>query len=520
MFKKKGNESFLCQVIGNREQADLILHPKKRPYIKGLGEGISLVKKHRNNHITIIGDYDCDGIGGTVILYHGLRRYGFREGQLSWRIPKRISEGYGLSPKIIDEVGQGLIITVDNGISSIEAIAKARQKGLDVLVIDHHLPVKGVDGSLQLPDADVIIDPWKDDETAYTGYCGAGLAYRFIELLCPDTSLADLKCMAAISTIADVMELVDANRVLVKEGIGLLRKGFGLPGIRLLMKQLYLGRHITEYDIAFQIAPILNAAERMEDGGAALPVSLLLSKYPKIKDAERLIELNNLRKAKVAEAVTGLRVESRPIVVADPRWKEGIVGLIAGRLAEQHYCPVIAFTESPDGCLKGSGRSIPEKHLKDILDSISSFILSYGGHSGAAGIKIRKEDLEAFTDAFKEACGEIPEKGEVLYDLELPYNIRETLEELEYYAPYGNGNPKPVYHLKYHIDSIKPIGDGSHFIATGGSGLKCLGLGLWDKYQQFGSPEEIEVIGYLSENWFKDEMTPQIEIIDFVPFSS
>ena len=127
MFKKKGNESFLCQVIGNREQADLILHPKKRPYIKGLGEGISLVKKHRNNHITIIGDYDCDGIGGTVILYHGLRRYGFREGQLSWRIPKRISEGYGLSPKIIDEVGQGLIITVDNGISSIEAIAKARQ---------------------------------------------------------------------------------------------------------------------------------------------------------------------------------------------------------------------------------------------------------------------------------------------------------------------------------------------------------------------------------------------------------
>ena len=527
MFVKK-NESDICieDVITRNtgHAASVFLERVTEPYIHNLEAGCEVLKVNKDKPVHVIGDYDVDGIFGTTIMELGLKKAGF---QVTSRLPLRFSEGYGLSEKIIDEINNGVVVTVDNGIAAFKAIEKAKKKGLTVIVTDHHLAPVDEDGKAILPPADVVIDPTIDERSEYHDYCGAAVAYRFVKQMLGKDNM-QLKVLASIATVADVMDLTPVNHQLVKEGLKLINAGRCVPALKEILKQIELTDHITESDYGFQIGPIINASSRLYDDGAVKVLQVMETGDKDFRlpwKVKFVVDNNTKRKIimkedlkRVNEALA-LRGAERPIVVYDPKIGEGIIGLVAGRLCEEYHCPVITFTDCGKDFLKGSGRSIPEIHLKDVLDKIQDKIVGYGGHAGAAGLTIRREDLDSFTEAFKTACGDIPEvPKDTVYDLELlGTDIPDAMEALKRYAPYGNGNPRVRFLITgcklsdYHV-----IGDGDSFMAKCEPyGLTVVGFGLREKYETIGSIPKLDCIGYLEESWFKGKMSYKMELIDF-----
>ena len=527
MFVKNNeNDIFIENVISRNTgyPAEAFLKVVPEPFIHNIKEGCDLLKTNMDKTIHVIGDYDVDGIFGTAIMELGLKKAGFR---VTSRLPLRFSEGYGLSEKIIDEIDSGIIVTVDNGIAAGRAIEKAKKKGLIVIVTDHHLAPVDENGNIVLPAADIVIDPTIDEKSEYHDYCGAAVAYRFVkELLGKDNM--QLKVLASIATVADVMELTPVNHQLVKEGLKLINAGRCVPALKEILKQIELTDHITEIDYGFQLGPIINASSRLYDDGAAKVLKIVETGDRDFRlpwKVKYVVDNNTKRKAimkedlkRVNEALA-LKGADKPIVVYDPEIGEGIIGLIAGRLCENYQCPVIVFTDCDNGCLKGSGRSIPSIHLKNVLDKIKDEMVGYGGHAGAAGLTIKKENLSSFKSRFKDACGTIPPVStDTTYDLELQgTDIAEAIERLKLYAPYGNGNARIRFLITgCKISDYRVIGDGDSFMAQCELfHLTITGFGLREKYELLGSPSKLDCIGYLEESWFKGKMSYKLELADF-----
>ena len=499
------------------------LHPDEMPYIHGLEEAVQILVQNANRQVTIVGDYDADGICATAIMYWGLRAYGIYP---QTRLPHRFSEGYGLSEKIIDEIPEGVVITVDNGIAAHKAIKKAKEKGLIVIVTDHHLATRDSENNRILPDADVVVDPNAEDVTQYKEYCGAGIAFRFAQELLKDKNinLDDLLVMASIATVCDVMKLVGANRILVKKGLEAINLGKGLPGLRMILTQMNLTDHITEEDYGYRIGPTINAAGRLIDDGSeqALKLFMMGKENPYLESsAKHLLELNEVRKKKVKDwmpIVDRLSHGMRPVVVYHPEIEEGIIGILAAELTEKYQCPTIVFTKMKNGNLKGSGRSINGIHLKNVLDKIQEHILGYGGHEGAAGLLISSGSMNSFKDAFNKAVGTLPEiQEENRYDLDLlmkSNNLETIMNDLKLFAPFGNGNPKPILRLKFSVTNYKRIGDGKSFMMPGKS-MSLMGFNLVEKYENMGNPSTINCIGELQENWYKGNCYYQFLVKNF-----
>lgn len=508
---------------------------EKEPYIYQLYEAVEFTRNYLmlndGTVITVIGDYDVDGIAATTNMYWGLVAY-IKQNKINatvkTRLPRRFTEGYGLSEKIVDEIDEGLIITVDNGIAALPAIKKAKEKGLSVIVTDHHLPPADSNGKMILPPADIIVDPHiYPEKSDFEDYCGAGLAYRFVKKLLPDMKLLELLSLTSVATIADVMPLYGANRKLVIDGLNATNNKNVLPGMRELMIKLSMfDGHATEGDYGFKIGPTFNASGRLHDTGADKVLRLLKMNRddPKIPfKADNLVKTNDKRKEiqrkDIDRVMSNYRGE-RPIVVYDPEIGEGIIGLVAGRMTEDFHCPSICFTKTEkEGIIKGSARSIPEIHLKNVLDKIQDKMIGYGGHAGAAGLSIELSRLEEFKEAFKEACGEIPTLSEdVYYDIEIDSieELPELNEQLKLYEPYGESNPRIVFRLKYKVDvqNYKRIGDGSHFMIKD-ENITIMGFGKADEYEEKGRPEFLDMIGYLSESWYNDTCSYKFEIISF-----
>lgn len=499
------------------------------PYIENLTKGVQFFKDYLtifpDEQVTIVGDYDSDGINSTAILYWGLKAFGVTP---KLRLPRRFSEGYGLSEKIIDEIDSGLLITVDNGIAALPAIKKAKDKGLSVIVIDHHLPPV-IDGVRALPCADVIIDPHVNPENSdFEDYCGGGLAYRFVKELLPDRKLTELLVLASLATVTDVMPLYGANRYLVRTGLEAFNRRKVVPGMKMLMDKLGMDEHQTEDDYGFKIGPCFNASGRLYDNGAERVLRLLVMNRddPKISfKANNIVNTNEKRK-EIARAdkerVYGTLTGERPIVVYDGQIGEGIIGLVAGSLTEDFYCPSIVFTDTEnEDIIKGSGRSIPEIHLKNVLDKIQQsehLLCGYGGHAGAAGLSIKKCDLEKFTKAFKKACGDIPVLPEdVYYDMDLDVSdIPDVVNQLKPFAPYGEANPKISFRLKIDVNDsdYRVIGDGTHFMIKDDR-ITLMGFGLTEAYEAAGKPVNLDLVGYLSESWYKGKLSYKFEISSF-----
>ena len=478
---KFGIDPVVARLIRNREQItdeeiDTYLHGKitelhSWKLLKGMESLLDILteKIKEQKKIRIIGDYDIDGVCSTYILLKGLKRAG---AAVDVDIPDRMKDGYGISRELIDlakEAGTDTIITCDNGISAIEQIAYAKELGMTVLVTDHHeVPYEEQeDGSIRtfLPDADAIVNPKQEDcGYPFKGICGGMVAFKVIcglyeKLGIPFKEAEELIPFAAIATVGDVMDLVDENRILVKDGLRRLQNPEN-EGLKALIRVNNLeNREITAYHIGFILGPCMNASGRLSTAKRAL--QLLLSQDVKEASvlAEDLKNLNDSRKDMTAKGVeqavelveTTDLLYDRVLVIYLPDCHESLAGIIAGRIRERYTRPVFVLTRAEEG-VKGSGRSIEAYHMFQEMVKCKELLTKFGGHPMAAGLSLPEENVEAFRRKLNENCVLTQEDmiEKIVIDVPMPmsYVTIPLIRQLSQLEPFGKGNTKPVFAQK------------------------------------------------------------------------
>lgn len=431
----------------------------------------------------IIGDYDCDGATATAVGMRALKALG---ADVDFLLPDRFKLGYGLSPEIVDVAAQqspDLIITVDNGIASLEGVARAQQHGIATLITDHHLP------GASLPDADCIVNP-NQPGCDFPSKCIAGVGVMFYVMLAlraelrergffadrPEPNFADLLDLVALGTVADVVKLDRNNRILVSQGLKRMRAGRLQPGIAALFKAAGRdARKATAFDLGFLIGPRLNAAGRLAD--MRLGVECLLTDDPAraLNIAQELDNFNRERReieAGMQEQALAL-LESMDVDAAapgvalfDPGWHEGVVGILASRIKDKLHRPVFAFAQGEGDIVKGSGRSIPGLHLRDALDLVAKrapgLLVRFGGHAMAAGATIKAGDFERFQAMFAEVAGELLAPSDLTRTLETDgpleggYISLETAKLLENEI-WGQGFPAPLFCDEFEVEQQRVL---------------------------------------------------------------
>ncbi len=513
--------------------------------MKGMPQAVEiLTEKIRDwEKIRVIGDYDCDGINATYILLEGLEKLGAK---VDSDIPDRIKDGYGLNQHLIDrahEDGIDTIITCDNGIAAAKEIEYGKALGMTIIVTDHHeVPYKENEAGRRyiLPPADAVVDPRQEGcEYPFKGLCGAAVAYKLVEALCEANGqdVADLDYLlenVAIATVADVMDLTEENRILVKQGLEMLKRTSNL-GLRALIQCIGLeGKKIQAYHIGFILAPCLNASGKLDTAKRAL--ALLRAKTEREADmlAGDLKALNESRRdmtdrvvdeamAKVEQ--TDIRGD-KVLVIYLPDCHESLAGLVAGRVRENYYRPVFVLTDSEDG-VKGSGRSIESYSMYEELTGCGDLLTKFGGHPMAAGLSLDKENVEKFKRRLNDQCTlseeELTEK--VVIDMELPFAAitEHFIEELEYMEPFGKGNTKPVFAARSVVmQHVKIIGKNKNVAkatAIDAAGNRMEAICFHDA-QEFAKQCErnngkMSITFYPGINEFRGERQIQIVITHF-----
>lgn len=421
---------------------------------------ILINKIHNNKKIRIIGDYDVDGIIATYILYYGLLKMG---ADVDYIIPDRIEDGYGINEKMVDNAYNeeiDTILTCDNGISAINQIKKAKEYGITVIITDHHDIIKE-NNQFILPEADAIINPKQEDCTyPFKSLCGGAIAYKLIEALetnfCKGIDLNHLLSFAAIATICDIMDLQDENRIIVKNGLDILRNTGNLGLNKLIEAVGISSEDLQVYHIGFIIGPCLNASGRLETATKGLRLLLTDSEEEATNLANELKELNDLRKDMTAKGVeraidlietTDLK-EDKVLVVYIEDCHESLAGIIAGRIKDKYYKPTIVLTNSKD-IAKGSARSIEEYNVYEEINKCKELLLRFGGHPMAAGLSIDRNKINEFRSFLNENTILTNEMlmPKVSIDVKLPlsYITEELIDELSILEPFGKGNAKPVF---------------------------------------------------------------------------
>lgn len=445
-----------------------------------LGEKIK-----ENAKIRIIGDYDIDGIQSTYILLEGFRMLG---ADVDSDIPDRMKDGYGLNRNLIDralEADVDTIVTCDNGIAAAEEIAYAKSMGMTIVVTDHHeVPYTEIGAGRRyiLPEADAVVDPKQEDCTyPFKGLCGAAVAYKLVEALMEamgkDAEDADyLMENVAIATIGDVMDLVDENRIFVKQGLDMLKRTENL-GLKALMGCTGVNvDKLSPYHIGFVIGPCMNASGRLDTAKRAL--ELLEAK--KVAEADLLAgdlkALNDSRKDMTAQAIEEafIQVENSELKDADvlvvylPECHESLAGIVAGRIREKYYRPVFVLTKGAEG-LKGSGRSIETWHMYEGLNRVKHLLSKFGGHKMAAGLSMPEENLEQFRKEINEKSGITPEdlNEKIAIDMQLPFECvnEKFIGELAVLEPFGKGNARPVFaERQVQVESARILGKNKNVL--------------------------------------------------------
>ncbi len=504
--------------------------------IDKLSEAADMIMTFKDKPVWISGDYDVDGITATSIMVKVLKKLGFSN--VNYMIPSR-SEGFGINTKMIDRVKKGsLIITVDNGVAQVEAVQKAMKKGIKVIVTDHHLPENEEGQTVQNP-ADIVIDPNAvPGQADFNGYCGAGLAYKLaLHLMNYDKEACyEYLALAAIGTVADVMELTSENYVFVRNGLKVLTcPQYLSTGLWAILSTLGYTAYIDEQCIGYTIGPVLNAASRMVDDGAISVVALLCgdkSFESALADAEKIKELNDLRKQLTKEAVKkAMTVIAQngydtnvPLVVNIPDVKASLIGIVAGNLAEKFQVPTVAVTNE-NGILRGSARTAGGFNIKEALDTCSDLFIHYGGHAGAAGVALEEDNFESLRVALQKTGLDYikPVLDTIEYDLEISSNdILKTIDTIQGYAPFGQGNTAPVFLIKDYKTVVKSgqsvsfIGPEKDSVRLSGSVANAVGFGLKDVFKDanVNSSFLCDIVGTLSYNYFNGKKYPQVTILD------
>jgi len=446
----------------------------------------------RERHIKIVGDIDADGATASALCVLALRAMGGK--RVSYLVPNRFEFGYGLSPEIVAlalEDAPNVIVTVDNGVSSIEGVAAARAAGVDVIVTDHHLPGR------ELPNATVIVNPnLADSAFGSRALAGVGVAFYVMSVLravlrergwfdragIAAPNMADYLDLVALGTVADVVPLDRNNRILVQQGLRRIRSHRTRPGIVALCEAAGRARTALQAaDLGFALGPRLNAAGRLDDISIGIRCLLSDSVVEARALATALEELNASRRALEAKMtqeaeliVAGLSVDAPRLGLSlyDPTWHQGVVGIVAARVRERFHRPAIAFADAgpiaPDE-VKGSARSIPSVHVRDALDAIATrypgLIRKFGGHAMAAGLTIHRMHFERFQRAFAEEVArwvtEDDLRGVLVSDGELDASELELslAREIARAGPWGQGFPEPLFHGHFELVHQRVVGE-------------------------------------------------------------
>jgi single-stranded-DNA-specific exonuclease len=429
----------------------------------------------QNKSLLVIGDYDADGATATAVAVRGLRSMG---AQVDYLVPNRFEYGYGLTPEIVALAAQRqpeIIITVDNGIASVDGVLAANGLGITVLITDHHLPGEAT------PPAACIVNP-NQRGCDFPSKHLAGVGVMFYVLLalraelrqrgafnqCAEPNLTELLDLVALGTVADLVRLDDNNRILVEQGLRRIRAGKGCPAIRALLR--LAGRDTTlvcARDLGFSVGPRLNAAGRLEDMSQGIACLLATDEDEALRLAQQLHELNLTRRdieadmqQSAAIALDAIDCDGRySLSLYNDEWHQGVIGILASRIKERYHRPVIAFAQAGvDGSgrsiLKGSGRSIKNLHLRDALDMLTKqqpdLILKFGGHAMAAGLSIAEANFDRFNAGFEAVVSELLTPADLdavvemdgsLANTEIDWQIACTLER----QIWGQGFPQPVF---------------------------------------------------------------------------
>lgn len=538
-----GVDPVIARLIRNREQItdeeiDVYLHGKLRNLhswkeLKGIDELLNILiqKIQQKKKIRIIGDYDIDGVCSTYILFQGLKK---ANALADVDIPDRMKDGYGISKELIERAYEkeiDTIITCDNGISAIEQIAYAKEKNMTVLVTDHHeIPYEEKeDGSIErfLPNADAIVNPKQEGCTyPFKEICGAMVAFKVVWGLfekrnIPLSEIEELIPIAAIATVGDVMDLVDENRILVKEGLKRIQN-INNEGLKALIRVNNLeNREITAYHIGFVLGPCINASGRLSTAKRAL--ELLLSKDTKEASvlAEDLKELNDSRKdmtvkgvERAVEIIENTELKNdRVLVVYLPECHESLAGIIAGRIRERYTKPVFVLTKGEEG-VKGSGRSIEAYHMFQEMVKCRELLTKFGGHPMAAGLSMEEENIEKFRRKLNENCTLTEEDmvEKIVIDVPMPmsYVTIPLIRQLGQLEPFGKGNTKPIFAQKdIRFSNCKVFGKNRNVVKMKaqdgfGFGAECIWFGDGDEFLERLKEKDVwDVIYYPSVNSFQ-----------------
>jgi single-stranded-DNA-specific exonuclease len=482
--------------VKDAEELDLGLEKLILPeQLKGINEAVQLLidALRRQQRVLIVADFDADGATSCVVALKALRQFGFQH--TDYIVPNRFDYGYGLTPEIVELAktrNPDLIITVDNGISSIEGVAAAKFAGIKTLITDHHLP------GATAPDADAIVNP-NQHGCNFPSKSIAGVGVIFYVMLAlraklretkwfeenrlAEPKLADLLDLLALGTVADVVALDRNNRILVSEGLRRIRAGRTRPGISSLLE--IAGRsstRLTASDLGFSVGPRLNAAGRLDDMSTGIECLLTDHESTAYKLALQLDGMNKDRKqieGDMREQAFNFLQEfsleeidlPAALCIYDGRWHQGVVGILASRVKEKFNRPVIAFADANDSGneIKGSARSIKGFHIRDALDAVASsnpgMISKFGGHAMAAGLSLEKDKLQDFTEAFQKQAALLLDdellQAQILSDGVIGQNefSMETAAELIKGGPWGQEFPEPVFDGKFKVIQQRRVGE-------------------------------------------------------------
>ena len=465
------------------------------PYsgLRGIAQAVAVLESalRERRSILIVGDFDADGATASSVAVLALRQLG--AAQVDYLVPNRFEYGYGLTPEIVEVAltrRPDVLVTVDNGISSIEGVAAARAAGLQVVVTDHHLP------GAQLPEANAIVNPSQPGcDFPSKAMAGVGvifyvmLALRaalresgwFAETGRAEPNLAELLDLVALGTVADVVPLDANNRIMVHQGLARIRAGRCRPGIRALLEVAGRPRErLVSTDLGFIVGPRLNAAGRLDDISLGIECLLTEDEGLALDMARELDGLNRDRKAierdmqqQALKTLEAMQLDEQDLpfglCLFDAEWHQGVIGILASRLKDRFHRPVIAFADAGAGMIKGSARSIPGLHIRDALDAVAArhpeLISKFGGHAMAAGMSLREADFPAFAAAFDaevrrqlqpaDLTGRLLSDGQ-LEVAELSLDMATSLREA---GPWGQHFPEPLFHGEFELVQQRLVGE-------------------------------------------------------------
>ena len=537
-------EDVLSVILANRristpEEKRIFLNPTLKDLsplnlIPNIEEAAKYLLANLNKKITIYGDYDVDGVTGTTLLYSALQKLGAQ--QIAYYIPHRFSEGYGLNKDAVDQIkagGSEIILTVDCGISNYEEIKYAKELGLTVIVTDHHMP------PVVYPAADFLVNPKMNNQPfAGRNISGVAVAFKFVEQLfrlkgcAPYSETKQFLDLVLLGTIADIVPLLEENRVLAIQGLAEINRQKRV-GLRALADIAGLkGGVITSKDIGFGLAPRLNAAGRMDS--SSLAVKLLLEEdYRRAKNIALELNEHNIKRQELGaeikeqviaeiEKLSSQKTE-KVFILASEGWHPGIIGIVASQIAKQYHRPTALIAISANGG-RGSIRSLEGLDIFEPLKKCAYLLRDFGGHKEAAGFEVDKEHIEEFKTVFRKALGETLTDSSYIprlqVDAELPrqYITKQLAEEIEKLTPFGQNNPQPVFTTKeLSVYDFAPIGGGKHLrfsLTDGIENIDGVGFGLGGLLPALKKKEILEIAFNLSINEWQGQRKLQLIIKD------